>query len=159
RPGTNDTWTFDIQKELTPSMALTVGYSGAKGTHLASALDRLNQIPMSLLDKYDRTLLNSSINSPAARAANIPIPYAGFGNLTAHTVQRALSPFPQFVTISTNGGQPASVGERAGNSTYHALVIKLDRRFTNGLSLLGSYVLSKLLSDAVSEALGGGCSV
>ncbi len=156
RPGTNDTWTFDIQQELTPSMALTVGYSGAKGTHLASALDRFNQIPMSLLDKYGRTLLNSSINSPAARAANIPIPYAGFGNLTAHTVQRALSPFPQFGTISTNGGQPASVGERAGNSTYHALVMKLDRRFTNGLSLLGSYVLSKLISDAESAAIGGG---
>src|SRR5207247_2014990 len=155
RPGTNDTWTFDIQKELTPSMALTVGYSGAKGTHLASALDRLNQIPMSLLDKYDRTLLNSSINSPAARAANIPIPYAGFGNLSAHTVQRALSPFPQFAAINTNGGQPASVGERAGNSTYHALVMKLDRRFSKGLSVLDSYVLSKQLSDSGYGCFGG----
>jgi hypothetical protein len=38
RPGTNDTWTLDIQKELTPSMSLTVGYSGQKGTHIASAL-------------------------------------------------------------------------------------------------------------------------
>ncbi|MEO8594326.1 MAG: TonB-dependent receptor [Candidatus Solibacter sp.] len=156
RPSSNDTFTLDVQKELTPSMSLTVGYSGAKGTHLASALDRFNQIPMSLLDKYGRTLLNSSINSAGARAANIPIPYAGFGNLTAHTVQRALSPFPQFGTISTNGGQPASVGERAGNSTYHALIMKLDRRFSNGLSLLGSYALSKLMSDAESAAIGGG---
>src|SRR5204862_421967 len=79
---TNDTWTLDLQKELTPSMSLTVGHSGQKGTHIASALDRFNQIPMSLLDKYGFTLLNSSINSPAARAANIPIPYAGFGNLS-----------------------------------------------------------------------------
>ena len=156
RPGTNDTWTLDLQKELTPSMSLTVGYSGQKGTHIASALDRFNQIPMSLLDKYGFTLLNSSINSPAARAANIPIPYAGFGNLTAHTVQRALSPFPQFGAINTNGGQPASVGERAGNSTYHALVMKLDRRFSKGLSVLASYVLSKQLSDSESAAIGGG---
>ena len=110
---------------------------------------------MSLLDKYGRTLLNSSINSPAARAANIPIPYAGFGSLSAHTVQRALSPFPQYATIITNGGQPASVGERAGNSTYHALVMKLDRRFSNGLSLLASYVLSKQFSDSESAAIGG----
>ena len=50
-------------------------------THIASALDRFNQIPMSLLDRYGFTLLNSCINSPAARAANIPIPYAGFGSL------------------------------------------------------------------------------
>ncbi|MEO8369608.1 MAG: TonB-dependent receptor [Candidatus Solibacter sp.] len=155
RPGTNDTWTLDVQKELTPSMSLTVGYSGQKGTHIASAMTRMNQIPMSLLEKYGRTLLNSSINSPAARAANIPIPYAGFGSLSAHTVQRALSPFPQYASVITNGGQPASVGERAGNSTYHALVMKLDRRFSSGLSLLGSYVLSKQLSDSETAAIGG----
>ena len=119
---TYDNWTLDLQKELTPSMSLTVGYSGSKGTHLPSNLVRLNQIPMEYLAKYGRTLLNSSINSAAARAANIPIPYAGFGNLSAHTVQRALSPFPQYASVLTNGGQPASVGERAGNSTYHALV-------------------------------------
>jgi hypothetical protein len=71
-------------------------------------------------------------------------------------VQRALSPFPQFGAINTNGGQPASVGERAGNSTYHALVMKLDRRFSKGLSVLASYVLSKQLSDSESAAIGGG---
>ena len=56
----------------------------------------------------------------------------------------------------TTGGQPISVGERASNSTYHALMMKLDRRFTNGLSLLGSYVLSKQFSDSESGAIGGG---
>jgi hypothetical protein len=70
-------------------------------------------------------------------------------------VQRALSPFPQFGAINTNGGQPASVGERAGNSTYHALVMKLDRRFSKGLSMLASYVLAKQLSDSEAAAIGG----
>ena len=56
----------------------------------------------------------------------------------------------------TTGGQPASVGERAGNSTYHALVMKLDRRLTSGLSLLTSYVLSKQFSDSESGSIGGG---
>lgn len=155
RPPTYDNWTLDLQKELTSSMSLTVGYSGSKGTHLSSNLVRLNQIPMEYLAKYGRTLLNSSINSAAARAANIPIPYAGFGNLSAHTVQRALSPFPQYASVLTNGGQPASVGERAGNSTYHALVMKLDRRFSKGLSLLASYVFSKQFADSESAAIGG----
>ena len=81
RPGTNDTWTLDIQKQLTGRWRSPSGYSGPEGhAPIASALDRFNQIPMALLDKYGRTLLNSSINSPAARAANIPIPYAGFGS-------------------------------------------------------------------------------
>ncbi|MEO8594325.1 MAG: TonB-dependent receptor [Candidatus Solibacter sp.] len=156
RPGTYDTWTLDIQKEITPSMSLTVAYSGSKGTHIASGLMRYNQIPMSLLEKYGRTLLNSSINSAGARAANIPIPYAGFGNLTAHTVQRALSPYPQYANVYTSGGGPGSVGERAGDSTYHALVMKLDRRFSNGLSLLASYVLSKQFSNAESASNSSG---
>src|SRR6185503_14929208 len=156
RPGTYDMWTLDLQKQITGSMALTVGYSGSKGTHLSSALDRFNQIEMKYLSQYGRTLLNSGINSAAARAANIPIPYAGFGSSTAHTVQRALSPYPQYTNIITNGGQPASVGERAGNSTYHALVTKLDRRFSSGLSVLGSYVLSKQFSDSDSAIIGAG---
>ncbi len=154
RPGTYDMWTLDIQKQLSGSTALTVGYSGSKGTHLSSGLDRFNQITMETLQKYGRTLLNSSINSTGARNAKIPIPYAGFGSSTAHTVQRALSPFPQYTNIITNGGQPASIGERAGNSTYHALVMKLDRRFSSGLSILASYVFSKQFSDADSALIG-----
>jgi hypothetical protein len=46
----------------------------------------------------------------------------------------------------------------AGNSTYHSLQLKLERRFSSGLFLLGSYTLSKLLttSNHVHETdLGG----
>lgn len=63
RPPTYDNWTLDLQKELTSSMSLTVGYSGSKGAHLPSKLVRLNQIPMDYLTKYGCTLLNSSMNS------------------------------------------------------------------------------------------------
>ena len=122
RPSTYDMWTLDIQKQLTNSMALTVGYSGSKGTHLASGLDRIDQVTLDTVIKYGRALLNSGVTSAAARAANIPFLYAGYGSSTADTVQRALTPYPQYTSIITNGGQPASIGERAGNSTYHALV-------------------------------------
>jgi hypothetical protein len=124
-------WTLDVQKQLTGSMALTVGYSGSKGTHLSSGLDRINQITMDTLNKYGRTLLNSGINSTGARAANIPIPYAGFGSSTAHTVQRALSPYPQYYIALPAGS--ASIGERAGIRRI-TLVMKLDRRFSSGLA-------------------------
>jgi hypothetical protein len=63
-------------------------------------------------------------------------------------VQRALQPFPQYQNVITNGGQPASIGERAGNSTYHALILKADKRYSSGLTLLASYVLSKMFSDS-----------
>ena len=152
RPSEYWTWNLDIQKELSSSMVFTAGYTGTKGTYLASSLNRFNQIPYSLLTQYGRTLLNSNINSAAARAANIPIPYPGFNS----TVQRALSPFPQYQNIYTNRGQPSSIGERAGNSTYHAMTLKLDKRYSNGMTLLASYVLSKQFTDAENAAISAG---
>lgn len=152
RPPEYWTWNLDIQRQIAPSTMFTAGYTGTKGTYLPSSLNRINQIEYKYLEQYGRNLLNSSITSAAARAANIPIPYAGFNS----TVQRALQPFPQYQNILTNGGQPASVGERAGNSTYHAMTLKLDKRYSNGMTVLGSYVLSKQFTNAESAAIGGG---
>ena len=148
RPGTNDTWTLDLQKELTPSMSLTVGYSGQKGTHYRQALDRYQPDPHVAVGQVRPHAAQQQHQLPGCPRRQHSDSVRRLRQLSAHTVQRALSPFPQFAGIITNGGQPASVGERAGNSTYHALVMKLDRRFSNGLSMLASYVLSKQFSDS-----------
>ncbi len=150
RPSEYYTWNLDLQQELPSQGVFTAGYSGSKGTRLASGVTRINQVDPRYIGQYGINLLRSNINSPAARAAGIPIPYAGFNS----TVQRALQPFPQYQNIIANGGQPASVGERAGNSSYHALVIKYDKRYGSGLTMLASYVLSKMFSDAETAIIG-----
>ncbi len=43
-----------------------------------------------------------------------------------------------------------------GNSTYHALQTKIERRMASGLSVLGSYTFSKALSSADISSVGGG---
>ena len=53
--------------------------------------------------------------------------------------------------ISTGAGN----GDRSGHSTYHALVLKMERRVNNGIYLQGSYVWSKLLSDTDRVDAGG----
>ena len=137
------TWSFDIQQQLTTSMVFTARYSGSRGIHLTSGLLRPNQIQPGYLKTLGPTLLRANINSAAARAANIPIPYPSFNR----TVQEALQPFPQYKTIS--------VGlEHTGNSTYNALVLVVDRRFSSGLSMLTSYTLSKMFSNADSQTGG-----
>jgi len=155
RPSEFYTWNLDIQHELTTTSVFTIGYTGTKGTYLASNLNRINQIDPKFINQYGITLLRSGINSTAARNAGIPVPYSGFGSSSAHTVQRALTPFPQYTNILTNGGQPSSVGERAGNSTYHAMTLKFDKRYSNGMTLLGSYVLTKMFSDADTAQIAG----
>jgi hypothetical protein len=77
RPSEYWSWNLDIQQQFTPSTVFTAGYTGTKGTYLSSSLNRINQVEYKYLDQYGRDLLNSNINSAAARAANIPIPSPG----------------------------------------------------------------------------------
>jgi hypothetical protein len=42
--------------------------------------------------------------------------------------------------------------ENGGSSTFHGLITKLERRFANGLSFLGSYTFSKAIDDAHSSS-------
>ena len=62
------------------------------------------------------------------------------------TVAQALRPFPQYTNIDTWDGN----GDHSGHSTYHAGVIKLDKRFAQGFTFTTSYVFSKILTDADS---------
>jgi outer membrane receptor protein involved in Fe transport len=143
RPAEYWNWNFDIQKQIASTTVLTVRYSGSKGTHLTSGLLNLNQISPNYLTEYGQTLLTSNINSPAAVAAGIKSPYPGFNN----TVQMALQPYPQYKNIA--------VGlEHVGNSTYNAMIVTVDRRFSSGLTMLASYALSKIFTDA--DSMTGG---
>ena len=46
--------------------------------------------------------------------------------------------------------------EYSGNSHYHALQTRLEKRFSHGLSFLTSYVFSKTISDSRGGADAGG---
>jgi hypothetical protein len=69
------------------------------------------------------------------------LPFTGFSG----NVGQALRPFPQYGGIDTD-----CCLENVGQSSYHALLAKVERRFHNGLNLLASYTFSKTLTDADS---------
>ena len=66
--------------------------------------------------------------------------------LSAPTVQRGqlLRPYPQFLNVTANL-------EGVGHSTYHALQLSLERRYTSGLAVIFNYTHSKSI-DNVGEA-------
>jgi hypothetical protein len=65
---------------------------------------------------------------------------------------QTLRPFPQF-------GNVTSVSPSWGNSTYHSLNVKLEKRFSHGLNFLGNYTWAKFIDDvAGSNELGGDSS-
>ena len=145
----NYQWTVSVQRQLTPTMVLESSYNATIGAHLVAGLKRYNQLPYSLLERYGRTLLTSSIDSAAARAAGFKRPYKDIDCQFSRTcapvsVAQALRPFPQFGHINT----AAAHGDKSGHSSYHSWVVKADKRYSQGLTLQGSYVFSKLLTDA-----------
>ena len=79
-----------------------------------------------------------AMDSTLARQAGIPYPYPQFSG--AQPVRQALRPYPQYLDINTG----ADGGDRSGRSSYHAFVLRGEKRYEAGLTFLTSYVWSKI---------------
>ena len=136
----NYNWTLSMQRQMTTNTVVEASYNATVGAHLQAGLKRMNQLPFSAFQKYGQVLLQSNVDSAAAQAAGIRRPYPSFTG----SVAQALRPFPQYLDVDTAVGN----GDKSGHSSYHALVLKLDKRFAQGFTAQGSYVFSKMLTDA-----------
>ncbi len=146
----NWNYTLSVQRELPGKFLVEASYNASIGVHLIAGLLNVNQLPSRYItDPKIQPLLSSRIDSPAVIAAGFTKPYASFPN--NFSLDRALRPFPQYSNIDTGGGN----GDRSGHSSYHAMVLKMERRVSNGLYLQGSYVWSKLISDTDTVDGGG----
>ena len=140
QPSYRQQWNFGIQRQFTPTWLLDVSYVGAKMTRLPSGVHEPNQVHPSFLSQGD--LLNKQIDDPAVVAAGFSPPYAGFTGSLA----QSLRPFPQYSEVGTWWTF------HNGNSSYNALQMKLEKRFSKGFYLLSSYTLSKVLTDSAGSS-------
>lgn len=135
-------WTFGFQQELPYGILAEADYVAVKGTRLGNNLISLNELDPKYLDLGN--LLTQQVGSPAAQAAGIAIPYPGFKG----TVAQALRPYPQYLAVT-------DLSNPNGNSTYHALQTKLQKRLSHGVTFLAAYTFSRTLSDSDIQAGGG----
>jgi hypothetical protein len=127
---------ISIQHQLPGDIVLEVAYLNNLGHHISTtSAESINQLDFNRYGSLG-SLLTQSVYSPAAVAAGIPVPYAGFQG----SVAQALRPFPQYQGI--NG-----ISSPIGNSAYHAGQAKLQKRFSGGLTFLVGYTLAKTLTD------------
>ena len=150
-------WSLGIQRALPGDMVIEAAYNAQLGRHLVTNAVSINQIDPAVFFGWAtrlggvepaRTLFNSDINSAAARAAGLGLPFPNFRG----TVKQSLRPFPQFNNINTG----SDGGDRSGSSTYHAFVLKWEKRYSSGLTFLNSYVFSKIFTNAdTANATGG----
>src|SRR5262249_54143515 len=139
----NWNWTLSVQRELPGKFLVEASYNASVGAHLIAGLINVNQLDSKYVyDPRVNPLRGLAITNPAVVAAGFTKPYPAFPDNLA--LERALRPFPQYANINTWSGN----GDRSGHSTYHALVLKMERRVSDGIYLQGSYVFSKLLSNA-----------
>ena len=140
-------YNFNVQRQLPWNTFLQVAYVGNHAVHLDGQLNPLSQPNPSIL-QYG-SLLQRQFNNPAdaavLAAAGFKTPYANFANDLAgsSTLAHALSPFPQYSNVYNNF-------DLSGAAGYNALQATLEKRFSNGLSFLTSYTLSKSMGNVDS---------
>ncbi len=139
RPAQINQWNLQIQQELAKDLIATVGYIGSAGSHLRSGIENVNNMSASNFSRGD-ALVNYDLASNSVKS-----PYTGFNG----NVQQALRPFPQYGFIATD-----CCLQNVGHSSYEALILSLERRFSHGLNLQASYTWSKDITNADSALPG-----
>jgi hypothetical protein len=156
-PSSELTYAFNIQRQVSGSSVVEVGYLSTLASDITSNFFALNQqlyrsLPANLspFTSSGQAVLRSLVGSATANAAGVVAPWSGFNALwgTGATVAQAVRPYPQYGTINTLDGG----GDRIGHSTYHSMTLKYSKRYSAGLTLQASYVISKILTDADSTA-------
>jgi len=149
--GYTQQWNFNVQRELPFQLVLDIGYVGSKSTGIqANELRRLNQLDPKYLALGDAlgTGVTSQAEVPAAIAVvggRYPFGNAGIWIPAYQT----LLPYPQMMVWN----EIKSAYSPLGFASYNALQLRLDKRFSGGLSFLSNYTFSKTI-DNVRSAFG-----
>jgi hypothetical protein len=143
-------WNVGFQQSLSPNMVLEVAYIGNHSVHTPMNLTQLNGIPRQYLSTLP--VRDTAVNT--AMTASVLSPFAGLEPGIAAgaktTVAQLLSFYPEFPLGYTSGGFSGSGGVleqnlNVGSSYFHSLNVRLQRRFSKGLTLTGNYIFSKLM--------------
>jgi hypothetical protein len=157
----NMQWNLVVQRELARNLVLDVAYVGSRGRNLPTRDIQLNQISSKAIEyaRANYTQPTACGNAPCNSIATffaqqVANPFAGLlpsvSAMNGATIARAqlLRRFPQYQSVG-------SARPHIGISDYHAMQVNLQKRFSNGFSLLSNYTWSKLLDTA---GVGSGAS-
>jgi hypothetical protein len=128
----NQMWNASIQKTIGSNLLVEAAYIGTRGEHLWANINA--------------DAVNPSYASLGAQLnALVPNPFYGkilVGSLSAQTVRQSalLSPYPQYTGINQIRGS-------VGDSIYHALTLRAERRMVQGVMFQASYTKGKLIDN------------
>lgn len=125
-------WNLDLQRAFGKDFILDTAYSANRGVKL-NQVRQINALSPEFLSQG--TGLQTLVNSPF-------FPNISAGGLSRPTVarQQLLLPYPQYTGVST-------FNSSSGNSIYHSLAVKFEKRASKGVGFLLAYTLSKSIAD------------
>jgi len=143
--GYSEQWSADLQYQLGSHSAVEIGYTGVRGRRLMYGNPDLNanQLPEKYLSLGSK--LNNIVPNPFYGVITNP---NGGMNGPSITYNQLLRPFPEYTYLVWNRSLPGA------SSAYDALNLKYTHQFTNGLSLISTFVWSKALDDGSEDFLG-----
>lgn len=130
-------WNLAVEREITNNLSAEIAYVGSHIVHVGIPDSNLNQLTAAQLAQGS-SLLTQVTN-----------PYYGqlpsSSSIGGKTVSQAqlLKPYPRFLNVAT-------YRNNSGTTNYNALEAKVEKRFSQGFSLLFAYTHSKLIDDASS---------
>jgi hypothetical protein len=138
-------WNVNVQREVLKNLTVDIGYVGTRSTNVwAGDLANKNQLDPKYLSFG--TNLQSILRTDAdAQRFGLPgLPYPAFAG---GQLWQALVPFPH---LARNGIGLTTFNAPLGRSRYDALQIAVNRRYSNGLTIYGTYNLSRTLQNMES---------
>lgn len=133
-------WNFNIQRQLPGQTTLEVGYIANRGVFLVDGevgqpYSQLNPVYASLGNQLLAQVANpfyGIITTPGSPLSQPTISY-----------NRLLRPFPQYDGVS-------SFRKPGADSFYNGVIVRLDKRFSNGLTFLVSFTGGKAMDNSAA---------
>ena len=134
-------WSLDLQHQLTSKTLFTVGYFGSKGTHLTGLVD-INNLPPGYAISLGATgCRTNNVNPPTFG----PCQVAGqqFTSTAQELILNQIRPY--------RGLGPVRMLQSRFISNYHSLQLTAQRRFSGGSQINFAYTWSKNLTNSQNE--------
>jgi hypothetical protein len=127
-------WSANVQRELPGNLVLELSYTGNRGLGLLAPL---------LISRYPAELLKPEFGNIMVR--NMTSPTAGqtqTNTVTGPMQQVGILQYPMPYYGNVN-----LLGSNIGSSTFHAMHVRVDKRFSSGVSFLLNYSYSRLFDN------------
>ncbi len=148
-PTTYD-FNLGVQYEFPHQTIFSMAWVGSRGLHLPVGGEDYNILSLQTIEKYQAALNNQVPNPYEAAITDPTSPIYGAATISQ---AEALQLYPQFTNGSIGGAGVSISGAPAGDSVYHSLQVKVQKRLTRHFTTLGAFTWGKLLTDDYTSPL------